>query len=288
MNRDELHQANEALLERRRKEKQRRGDPESTEVVLSSKGFDVDEKPEQPNDRYKDKDAHVIQGSSELWDSFDTDVHPKADVVKKRVSEWLKHGVPAGKSMIIEGNCGVGKTHIGRAIAQAYPYVPRYGSMFGDNLGAMFVNEVDFVEQCKSTWGNYTRDQSEIVERLMVPHILVFDDLGAYKVRNEDWLTNIYYQIFDGRCENGRACLFLTNMGVDKNSGFGILKDRIQSRNYDRLMGAVAIRKEHKIPMLGEKIGEYREEMLEVESVRTGTIYTTINKIKKTLKKGKS
>lgn len=213
----------------------------------------------------------ILNGSNSKWDTFDTSVHADAAKIKTLVGDWLKRGMPAGKSLLIEGNCGTGKTHLAQAIAEAYPYVR---SSMNDN-GARLINEVELIERYKATWGGAV-SHTEIIDDLLSPQILIFDDLGAYQTRSEDWLANIYYQIFDGRCEQGKACLFLSNMSLDRDRGFGCLRDRIGDRNYDRLVGAIMIR-DHPEPgkPLGNAIGKWLGELY-IESVRTGNLYTKL------------
>ena len=219
----------------------------------------------------------VGQGAS-LWDQFDTSVHPKAEQVKKMVAHWLKDGVPAGKSLLIEGNCGTGKTLLAKAIAQAYPYIKRESSddTFEGSLGAKFVSEVSLVERIKAIWDGYT-DQSQfgLLNELLWPEILIFDDLGAYQTRDDLWLRNIYAKVFDGRCEAGKPCLFTSNMGMFIDAGFGSLQPRIGRRNWDRLYSAI------KVTDTGFEIGQTEElfyfEMFDVPSARSNKIFTRVN-----------
>lgn len=213
----------------------------------------------------------VIRGSTHLWDTFDTTVHPDAAKIKTLVGTWIDTAAASGRSCFIEGDCGTGKTHLGKAIADARPYVPA----MTNGACAWLVNETSLIERYKATWGR-PESGAKLIDELMLPDILIFDDLGSYQTRDESWLENIYYSIFDGRCERGKACLFLSNLPLRGRNSFGKLQDRIGDRSYDRLLGAISIRND---PVAGKPLGTiigYWHGELYMPSARSGTIYTKI------------
>lgn len=214
-------------------------------------------------------EPHLITGDHTKWDSFDTSIHPNAAIVKATVGGWYNEAAVLGRSCLVEGNFGTGKTHLAQGLAEAYPFIRSI-----NNAGVALVNEVDYIERLKASWDGPV-SATEKLPDLILPYVLIFDDLGAYATRNADWLQNIYYNIFERRCEQRRPTLFLTNMALEKDRGYGLLKDRIDVRSYDRLIGALRVN-----PKLAMNAGDrgplWHAELYDQPSARSGNIYTSV------------
>lgn len=220
----------------------------------------------------------LITGCREKWDSFNTTVHPEAAKVKTTVGKWFNEAAPEGRSCLLEGNFGTGKTHLAQALAEAYPFIR------GVNNGVALINEVHYLERLKESWNDSSSERMRL-DDFLLPYILIFDDLGAYETRDAKWLQNIYYNIFDGRCERSKPTLFLTNLALEKDHGYGMLQDRLGDRNFDRLLGAITIWEPYPGTVLGRAAGKWHAEMYDQPSARSGNIYTSaISKAKEVIK----
>lgn len=226
---------------------------------------------------------YLIEGSRDKWNSFNTTVHPDAAKVKALIGKWYNEAASQGKSCLVEGDCGTGKSHLAQALADAFPYIRSI-----NNRGVAYVNEVSFVETLKTSWNEPSSPRVKL-DDLLVPCILIFDDLGAYQTKDPAWLYNIYYNIFEERCEKGKPTLILTNLALEKDRGFGLIQDRIGNaanpRNYDRLMGAINIFAPDPNYVKGKVIGCWHGELY-MPSARTGNIYTSVvSKVKSAIER---
>lgn len=171
---------------------------------------------------------HIITGNLDKWRSFDWQHHPDLLAAKRVIVDWSKGEATEGGGLILVGNCGCGKSHIARAIAEARGPLARY------------VNEIELVKSIQATYsdGNGKSEES-ILFRLQQSELLIFDDLGAYETKNLEWIQGIYYALFNDRKERGRAMLITTNLPLFDHTGGSPLEDRVGARTFSRILGQV-------------------------------------------------
>jgi len=164
----------------------------------------------------------VLSGDRTRWESFNSDRHPDLIAGVKAIKKWYNEGIPAGRSMLISGGYGSGKTHLAQAIKDLYGY------------RAVYYEETSLFKSIQDGWkdSNGTSEQA-IRSAMSRAELLVFDDLGSYGTNNLAWVQNLYRPIFDGRCDQGKPCLFVSNIPLD-----GLI-ERLGGRNFDRLCGAL-------------------------------------------------
>lgn len=183
------------------------------------------------NDTLIKSKSKIIRGSADKWNAFEFDQHKQLEVAKITITRWYSTAMDRGKSLLICGNPGCGKTHLARAIQQL---------MTSHN--AIFVEEADLVKQIQATYGG-DGSEYEIFSRYLNCELLIYDDLGAYETNNTQWINNIYRTIFEKRLRDNKPVLFTSNLGfVDAdNSVFGCLEERLGLRNYDRLLRSIMV-----------------------------------------------
>ena len=133
---------------------------------------------------------------------------------------------------MILGNCGSGKTHLARAIAELY------------GVGAVFTSEESFVKDVQGTYSNRAgKTEHQIMNRLCKAKLLVYDDLGAYQTDNTPWMQNLYFQLFDGRQDLGKATIITSNLSLapqhDGREVWIQIEERLGARCFSRVMGQV-------------------------------------------------
>lgn len=173
----------------------------------------------------EDYPRQAIETSRDLWDSFDVKLHPKLVEVKKMIQLWYNVYPETGGGIILAGDCGCGKTHLLRAIAQLY------------GLGAKYCNECDLIASIQDTYNDKGSELSLFKEAGRA-ELLIYDDLGAYRAtdKNIEWLQGIYYNLFNTRCSCWKPFMIATNL----NDADGSLEARLGKRVYSRIAGALA------------------------------------------------
>jgi len=159
-------------------------------------------------------------GSLILWQSFDAYNEQLRQAVQV-IASWYK-----GEGMLyVTGKPGCGKTHLARAVYQAYGY------------GSVFYNEIDLVKRIQHGYSNKEeKEESEgrLLSRAQQSDMLIMDDLGAYHAKSDsslEWLRGIYYGLFDGRQEKGQSTMITSNFPLKS------LEARLGLRVFDRVDG---------------------------------------------------
>lgn len=174
---------------------------------------------------------HTIAGNLERWHAFDWAAHPDLLSAKRTIVEWSKTQEPRGGGLVLAGDTGSGKSHIAQAVAKARGF------------GARYVNELELIKTIQSTYGGGDETEAGILFRLAGADLLVYDDLGAYEGKNLEWIQGIYYTLFNGRHEAGRATLITTNYPLIDHAGGSPLEERVGVRTFSRILGQVGSRR---------------------------------------------
>lgn len=122
-----------------------------------------------------------------------------------------------GVSLIFCGGVGAGKTHL--AIGIAKELMARYRS-------ALFMSVMGAVRSVKETWRNSTASESEALKNLIEPDLLILDEVGVQFGTDTEKL--ILFEIINGRYENRRATILISNLAMDGLKAY--LGDRIIDR----------------------------------------------------------
>lgn len=107
-----------------------------------------------------------------------------------------------GKSAVLTGSWGTGKTHLGCALLRA---VVESGER------ARYVSVPDMLDAIRATYDDGSRDQSQsVMTRLVAEPLLLLDDLGAE--RGTDWTEERMRMLLDARYRAERPTLVTTNL----------------------------------------------------------------------------
>lgn len=153
--------------------------------------------------------------------------HPDLGRIIDQIIAWsggclLNRGLPS--AIVLAGESGCGKTHITRLIS----------NNFRNPGGPIeFVEEPALLAELRASYSNKHQDSEKIIRRCQQANLLIYDDLGTGHIGNEAWLDDIYWRLFNGRHEAGKATLITTNLD---QLNFAL---RVESRGWSRVQEAI-------------------------------------------------
>jgi len=228
MDRNELLKANEALHRRRKAEGVGNG-PQSisrpASRLVETEGQTVVDYFEALAGGNGQNPAHVIDGSRAMWDSFNSDRHPKLQEAVRIIKKWYNQRLDVGGALIIAGGYGCGKSHLAKAVADLYGWQ------------AVFYEETKLFKAIQQGYGGHGDSEHTIFMKARRAPLLIYDDLGSYETDNDAWIQNIYRQLFDRRFEEGKGFLITTNLALKGTPSE--FEERVGGRNFTRILGAV-------------------------------------------------
>ena len=116
----------------------------------------------------------------------------------------FKAGVPLG--LLIKGVVGCGKTHVAVAILK---------EVIAKGYTGLYYNMVDLLSDIRATYDDRSPlSESELLEELNEPDLLVLDDLGAEK--SAEWVNDRLYLIVNRRYESARPIMVTTNLSEEE------------------------------------------------------------------------
>jgi DNA replication protein DnaC len=125
-----------------------------------------------------------------------------------------------GRSMILSGNLGTGKTHLGSAIVQSV--IRQYRAK------AVIVSIAEIVRVAKGTMTKgATYDERDVISELAGVDLLIVDEVGAQK--GSEYELGILHEVIDRRYQMVVPTVIISNLLVDD------LKKYIGERALDRL-----------------------------------------------------
>lgn len=148
-----------------------------------------------------------------------------------------------GKSLLISGPCGVGKTHLACALGwewliQNIPttnenaeivrcsdgYASKLNFAASPSKWPQFLSAVEFFFAIKRCYGT-DEDENEVLEKLRARSLLILDDLGAERVN--EWSLQLLYLLLDRRYRDEKQTIITSNLTLAE---IAELDDRIASR----------------------------------------------------------
>ncbi|WP_462383343.1 ATP-binding protein [Pseudomonas sp. Marseille-QA0892] len=128
----------------------------------------------------------------------------------------------SGRCLMMLGTPGTGKTHLGAAIAN---------QVISDH-GATAVYRVlgDIFHAIRDSYGPHSeKTERQILAPLIAADLLVLDEIGVTKEQPSDFELRTLFSIINGRYEQCRPTIVISNLGVDE------VKASLGERCTDRL-----------------------------------------------------
>lgn len=124
----------------------------------------------------------------------------------------------SGASLIFVGGVGAGKTHLAVGIAK---------ELMQRHITALFMSVMGAVRSVKETWGSRETTESEALQNLIEPDLLILDEVGVQFGSETEKM--ILFEIINGRYENRRSTIVISNLAMTE------LEKYLGERVVDRL-----------------------------------------------------
>lgn len=142
----------------------------------------------------------------------------KALQVAQQYASTFKQALETGRSLILSGNVGAGKTHLAVGIAH---------EVMSQGHTALFTSVMGAVRSIKETYGRRELSESQAIARLVEPDLLILDEVGVQFGSDTERLY--LFEILNGRYESMRPTIVISNLTTADIETF------LGQRVYDRL-----------------------------------------------------
>ena len=136
--------------------------------------------------------------------------------------EAFDENFAVGRSAMLLGTVGTGKTHLGAAMLQA---VIREHAQ--DGLRGLYATAGSIIRDVKATFGNRGRTEADVYAALIRPDLLVIDEVGVQ--HGTDFERQVLFEVINGRYEKIKPTIVVSNLGVAE------LRQCLGDRAVDRL-----------------------------------------------------
>lgn len=173
-------------------------------------------------------------------DSYLTGGNARMTAVLERCREFAENfpeHYQAGRSLLLVGNVGAGKTHLGSAIAQHV--IRAHGAQ------AVIVSAAQIIRAAKGSMAkNAQYTERDVIEELAGFDLLVIDEVGAQS--GTEYERGLLHEVIDQRYQQVLPTVLISNLPADAAApvdGQLTLQDFIGERALDRLrQGGRAVR----------------------------------------------
>ena len=122
-----------------------------------------------------------------------------------------------GGGLILTGNVGTGKTHLAIALGREL-------AKQGERV--IYTNLTELIRSVRATWKGEGSERA-ILEQLIGTGLLIIDEAGVQNGTENE--RNILFEIIDGRYQDVKPTIIISNLNVDEVSTF------ISQRSVDRI-----------------------------------------------------
>ncbi len=136
--------------------------------------------------------------------------------------EAFDENFAVGRSAMLLGTVGTGKTHLGTAMLQAVIREHAH-----DGLRGLYATAGSIIRDVKATFGNRGRTEADVYADLIGPDLLVIDEVGVQ--HGTDFERQVLFEVINGRYERIKPTIVVSNLGVTE------LRQCLGDRAVDRL-----------------------------------------------------
>ncbi len=143
----------------------------------------------------------------------------KALETVREYAENFADSLSSGRSLILMGTVGTGKTHLAASAAHA---------LIAQGYTAVFTSVLSAVRSVKETYGHgATQTERQAINALIAPDLLIIDEVGVqFGSATEEM---ILFEIINGRYEQMKPTIIISNLAMEP------LKKYLGERVFDRL-----------------------------------------------------
>jgi len=136
--------------------------------------------------------------------------------------EAFSENFEVGRSMMLLGQVGTGKTHLATGILQQV--IRNFGSQ---GLFGRYATAGGIIRSVKDTFGNQGKTESQVYADLIAPHLLIIDEVGVQ--HGTDFERTVLFEVINGRYEQLKPTIVVSNLGLPD------LRQCLGDRAVDRL-----------------------------------------------------
>lgn len=157
------------------------------------------------------------------WVAGDDAGKLKAWNIATGFTEAFSENFEVGRSMMLLGQVGTGKTHLAAGILQQV--IRDYASQ---GLHGRYTTAGTIIRSVKETFGSRDRTESQVYADLIAPHLLVIDEVGVQ--HGTDFERTVLFEVINGRYEQlKKPTIVVSNLGLSE------LRNCLGDRAVDRL-----------------------------------------------------
>ncbi|MDD1966164.1 ATP-binding protein [Pseudomonas putida] len=132
----------------------------------------------------------------------------KAQAFCKRYVAAFAEIERTGRCLMLLGQPGTGKTHLGAAMANDL--------MRTTSATAVYRTVGSILQSIRATYGNSEQSEADILSSLIEPSLLVLDEVGVSKEQPSDFELTTLFAIINGRYEQMRPTVVISNLSGDQ------------------------------------------------------------------------
>lgn len=136
--------------------------------------------------------------------------------------EAFEENFDVGRSAMLLGTVGTGKTHLSTAMLQEVIREQAH-----DGLRGLYATAGSIIRDVKATFGNRGRTEADVYADLIRPDLLVIDEVGVQ--HGTDFERQVLFEVINGRYEKIKPTIVVSNLGVTE------LRQCLGDRAVDRL-----------------------------------------------------
>lgn len=152
--------------------------------------------------------------------------HEQQEIARRQChgyAEGFEDHWRVGRSMMLLGAVGTGKTHLGCAVAQSV--IRSFGA------AALYTSALDIIRDIKSTFGKGAElSEREVYAALRAPDLLVIDEVGVQ--HGSDFERQVLFEVINDRYKNLDPTIVISNLSIQG------LRKCLGDRAVDRLSDA--------------------------------------------------
>ena len=142
--------------------------------------------------------------------SYRTDRHEHQLHALNTCSDYVsrfEENLDVGRSMLLLGTMGTGKTHLGCAVLQQ---VVR--NHWSQGVSGRYVSAAGIIRDVKGSFGKASYTEAEVYDRVCAPSLLVVDEVGVQ--HGTDFERQVLFEVFNARYEESLPTIAISNLNI--------------------------------------------------------------------------